>query len=258
MSNSTKALPAQPPAALPPRLFWRRLFAFLADYSLASALAFLLLAALPLPDWVHPGGLPFAPVTTACSTTPTPEPAIAAQRVAGTVLCTSHSFGAPPVRTVIITFDAVRTANTTSRKTVSFTVDRQTRFQPTLRPQQMLSLVLLALVSGLLHRKGRASPGKWLSGLRVSGAPGLRREALRLAPLLLLSLLSLPATLVPPETMIALMDHPPQTLFAIISSLSLASLALVWLWYGFFPLRWTGALRHDRLCATAVLRTRKA
>lgn len=273
MSNPTTALPPSSPPSLPPRLFWRRLCAFLAGLTLASALCFALLVALPLPAWVHPGSLPFAPVKTMCTKATIAAPGLAPQRIAASGSCTTLSFGAPDLHSAFLIVDAVQTENTSSRKSVSYFLDPTTgRFQPRLQPQTFLGLVLLALISGLLHRKGRASPGKWLLGLRVTGLcvtglrvtgpvtgpAGLRREALRLAPLLIAALLALPATLVAPETLFALMDRPRAATLGTIATLALTSLALVWFWYDFFPRRWKGALRHDRLCATGVLRARKA
>ncbi|AWB47958.1 hypothetical protein HYN69_05005 [Gemmobacter aquarius] len=264
MSSPTTALPPPSPPPLPPRLFWRRIFAFLVDLTLASALSFALLVALPLPAWVHPGSLPFAPVKTMCTKATIAASGLAPQRIAASGFCTALSVGAPDLHSAFLIFDAVQTENTSSRKSVSYFIDPTTgRFQPTLQPQTFLCLVLLALISGHLHRKGRASPGKWLlglrvTGLRVAGPAGLRRETLRLAPLLIAAVLALPATILAPETLFALMDRPLAATLGMIATLALTGLALVWFWYDFFPLRWKGALRHDRLCATAVIRARKA
>lgn len=163
---------------------------------------------------------------------------LAPQRIAASGFCTALNFAAPDLNSAFIIFDAVQTENTSSRKSVSYSIDSTTgRFQPSRHPQTLLCLGLLALISGLLHRKGRASPGKWLLGLRVTGPAGLRREALRLAPLLVAALLALPATRVAPEALFALLDRPFVPLVGTIAALALTSLALVWFWYGFFPLR---------------------
>lgn len=237
---------------MPPRLFWRRLGAFLVDHTLAM----LVITALALP-WVGEGmRLPQPPLalrTYECrdlERAPDWLVPVIGQQVSVLRLCRNRLWGLPNGQEIA----AIWHTETSDGQRIS----RQLRVQVdgSLNPAGILSalpdllvLLLLAAASAGLTLAGRRSPGKALMGLRIAGKPGRAplREGLRLAPWLAFHLIwaAMEAGLLP---------HVLLFSFDGIVAGVVGTLAMFFGWYLLPLLRWRGAMPWDRLSGFQVVR----
>lgn len=235
----------------PPRLLVRRALAFGVDHTLALVLVTLL--SLPFTDLGLRLPQPLLVLrTVTCTDLVTPPDWLAARlgaaQIATLRLCENRLWGWPNGREVI----AVSTALVDGQRLTR--LDRiPVRADLTPAPLPDLSaasvLALLALGSALIARAGRSTPGKRLFRLRLVGnAHPMRREALRLGPLILLA--AWPALTPLPAPILWLFA-------AVLASAALGAGLLTW--YYLWPFaHWTGQARWDRRAGGRVTDARSA
>lgn len=144
-----------------------------------------------------------------------------------------------------------KNGNVTVKTSKTFTLDIDDNGMPidVAAPQGFLNLALLISISAffLIAKQGR-TPGKYILGLRVENITrhrAIRREFWRFAPLIPLTLiLALPNSIL----RIPLQDG------WMLAGLLIAIMGFT-AWYYIYPMvRWTGALRHDKIAGTHVER----
>ena len=232
--------------AAPPRLFWRRAFAFLVDYLLATLLALAILWPFAdTPDRLRLGGFLYtqtcAPLT---SITEEAAAVIAPDVPTAAMVCQKSVLGRDNGLTLSLLYAVVKTENTSSSRNVSFPIDAQGKPVQPWQPQGLVRTALLVVLGGALLTRYGWTPGKYLAGLRV--AQGTRnagwREALRLLPLILFDAAALVFLRLEPENLNVLAQLP----FSWFIALMLAVTAL-FLAYVLLPLiRWRGTMPWDR------------
>jgi len=241
---------------VPPRLFFRRLFAFIVDFVIATLLAVIL--TLPLariaPDKVEIGSLTLG--TSECrainrSSLQGLDPSATAGFLCRhtSLLTGQYTYDLISIRSQTVTSETNRQISTSSQ------VVRPVNAQgaPTLRLalDQILAPILLMVGSILLgQRKG--TPGKRLLGIIVAGHGCLAcRELRRFGPVVVLQFMVIFVEILAVE---GLLDFNALTVGAAVVASTLLGLGLGW--YYIWPfLRWTGAHRWDRATGFTVTRT---
>ena len=225
---------------LPPRLLIRRLLAFAIDHTLAVIVV--ALATLPFTDLGLRLPQPLLHVrTVACTDLETPPDWLLATpgRAQFTTLrvCESRLYGLPNGRELVAVYSQ-SDPDTGLRLTRMVRVPVDRTMQPHRVPDLSAALVFLVMgaASALMTARGRRSTGKAVMRLRLTGGTHpLRREALRLGPLLALAL-------APALNPVPVLLWP----FAAVVGTVATALALL-LWYYVWPLwRWQGQTRWDR------------
>lgn len=137
----------------------------------------------------------------------------------------------------------------TATKSITLPIDSQGNPITPVSPQGMLDLFLVIVGSALLlSMKEGKTPGKRVMGIRVinvSRQAALRREFWRFFPIILfMPLTAMPAM---PTLFLNLQIWHFLAIFVTVS--------VFLLWYYAYPMtRWNGALRHDTIAGTKVVR----
>jgi uncharacterized RDD family membrane protein YckC len=247
--------PGHEASSVAPRLAWRRIGAFLVDYSLAYVLTLLLLLPVLDPDQgklrLSQGLLRF----TSCNAVTTLPQAfhdlVAPKQIAEAQVCQTYPFGIRNGATVQILYDVVAQGpgRTYKHLTIATTSDG-TPFIPFAPQTTMLYLLLIIASAALLTRK-RRTPGKRLFGLAVAGSGcAMCRELRRLGPFLLVGLANLLAPF-----LIDMTTVPDLTNALPLLLLAGGLITLLFLLYYILPLiRWRGAMPWDRSTGYKVVR----
>ncbi len=240
-----------------PRHFWRRVFALLVDYLLASAVAFALVwPFLGNTDRIRLGGA-FELNSRQCWTSDTApqelHDLLAPLPLTRLEFCKTWAWGVPNGLTAKL--ESIETSERgfkTTRYMVVAISDDGMPANP-FYPQGPLATILFLVGSAVALSRRGSTPGKRLLGLRLSEVPdlrrALRREAWRVAPLLLVTTFELGLALIGTEALPMLAAIPVWVLFA--------GVAAFWagiLWYYWPILRWRGAMRHDARTGLSVVR----
>jgi uncharacterized RDD family membrane protein YckC len=254
------------------RYFWRRLIAYGLDIVVAWVIAALLLAALATDDFddafVSEDGRkssdvsfsfqtasfrpPLVYTTTRCGKFTGLETEIASTVAPATVtemqLCILRLYGIPNAVWADVTLDDTAAAGELAGKTVLVPLEIKNGF----RFADVLAFGLFFAISVASLWLIRTTPGKWMMGLRVQGAPRiptLRREVIRTLPHILCVVVIFgmnEAVRANPELL--------QTLYVpglVVSGAGILCAAVLWLWP---MLRWRGAMPYDRWLGLTVVR----
>ena len=227
-----------------PRYPIRRALAFAVDH--AAALLVVTLAFLPFAGTGLRLPQPLSLLRTVACTDLVSPPAWLARdlsdpRFGVLRVCENRLWGRSNGQELIAVYSEIRPDG--SRVTSINRTPVDAALEPTGLPDVSAAAVLaaMAVLSAALTARGWPTPGKALARLRVTGAHPWRREALRLGPLVVLTLL--PA-FVPFEPLL-------WPFAAILGGAALMALGLTW--YYLWPFaHWTGQARHDRLSGMRV------
>ncbi|QUJ75418.1 RDD family protein [Sulfitobacter albidus] len=173
-------------------------------------------------------------------------------------LCTNRSWGLYNGRTLTIIFDRRISQDgavtTSSQRSITVALDGSDSPTTILTPQSALNPLVLMLASALLLARRGRTPGKRLTGLRITGQGcAMCREVRRLGPFVLLGIGSTVLSVLPPDS---LADLPPMAqIWVYVGGGVIVLLAFVWL-YVWPLLRWRGAMPYDRATGFRVVSAR--
>jgi hypothetical protein len=256
-----------------PRHFWRRGFAFLLDALIANLVAALLFAAIHVVTGISLGPA-FTTYRTQCAPAPSDHPQVArvdilwplpagAQRE--NLVC-DNTINGQQSRT-FVTRVIWKDGITTYRREVAYPVDANGKALPVEYELDLTSFAVV-LFFVVLTAHGRRTPGKAMLSLRVrterDGVPGwghaVRREVLKLLPLVLLGLLMAWTTLAPPAVLtdseasiVGMRDGTFLTSPWMLILLGWCAFSALW-WFAPFAL-WRGRTWHDALAGTKLIRS---
>ena len=259
-----------------PRHFWRRSAAFVLDALVAQLVAALLFAAIHAATGISLGPA-FTTYRTQCAAAPAGHPQLAridalwplpsgAQRE--NLVC-DHTVDGKQSRT-FVTQVIWKDGITTYTREVAYPIDEDGKALPT---EYELDLAPFAIVLFfvVLTAHGRRTPGKAMLGLRVKteqgGVPGwghaVRREALKLLPLVLFGVLMLWMALAPPAAMtdsevsiIGMRDGTFLTSPWMLILFGWCAASFLW-WFGPF-VAWRGRTWYDALAGTKLIRSERS
>ena len=259
-----------------PRYFWRRGFAFLLDALVGQLVAALLFALIHAVSGISLGQS-FVTYQTQCTAAPANHPQVA--RVDAlwplppgaepqNMVC-NHTVNGVASQT-FVTRVIRKEGVTTYTKEVAFPIDKDGKALPTEYALDLTPFMIVVFFV-ILSANGRRTPGKAAMSLRVKtvegGVPGwdhaIRREVLKLLPLVLFGVLTLwmviapPAVLTDSEASIAGMrDGTLLTSPWILILFGWSVIAAIW-WFGPF-IRWRGRTWYDAIAGTKLVRTDRA
>ena len=263
--------------SIEPRHFWRRAFAFILDGLLIGIISGLLLVPISMAAGVDLGASSFGKVTTCDAAPPTLPVAVqvdlqwplAAGEARTNMLCHVSMLGVPG-------YDVFRTSTASSSKSqggvVTYTSSRSLGVivdkggnLVSVTDYPNLAIPLGVLLFALFTVNGRRTPGKVMLSLRAvtrNGEPfgwaiALRREALKLLPLLLAFMLQVyqfATTYAEAESLGALIQFVRSGAFSVLLLTGPVVVAIWWFGPFFF---WSGATWYDRIAGTRVIRTGK-
>lgn len=254
----------------PPRYFWRRVAAFLVDYCLASLVALvLLLPFLGNTDRIRLGdGLikmylcrSVDRIDANIADLITPKRPDAAQ------VCEFWFNGVYDGRTLTVIYDQVQTEHSTSSRSLSVPINKDGALVDPAYPAPALAAAILWIGAALTIARFAFSPGKRLLGLRVVPKDGpkdalesasisrgraIAREGLKLAPYLLMIVVSSIASFGDIRTQIGITVWQLDRWIWLVAGGLLLLLVLILLYV--VPLiRWRGAMFYDRRLALCVV-----
>ena len=242
---------------VPPRLFWRRLGAFVVDLVLATAAAIILL--LPFlgdTDTVRLGGSAKFSTTSCGPVDRLPQEVhdlVAPSRIESATVCREWFWGVPNGLTAKVVYGTQTGSYGTMHRWLLVPISESGVPVAPRYPTDALALPILILAGALLLPRSGATPGKRLFGLRVTGDLTPRRaalrEVLRLLPLIVSALFSLEFPFAS-----SFLGTLPFGTFLVLGVGVLAVVTWYWVWPLIF---WNGALRHDRWLGLACARVNK-
>lgn len=260
--------------ATTPRLFWRRGFAFLLDLLVAGILAGFLITIVSIATGQDLGAPGIVRVIT-CEAAPAGHPLVTQVEAvwpleAGATrvnqLCETSFLGLAPRRSfhssMVLESNAGDVVTASASRSIGFFIDEADQPLP-FWPLPDFTVPVTTLIFAFFVANGRRSPGKAILSLKVVRTSGeklgwsdaLKREALKLAPLLVLSAISIWHWLFD-----APISGDVAAWVAQINAVSVAGLlmptlvigviAFAW-WFGPFIV-WRGQSWHDAIAGTRV------
>ena len=241
---------------MPPIHFWPRLVAGVVDYLMATVLAMAMIwPFLGVHDQLR---LDVAGLMSIDCDTKGRIPAILRDQIGAQPysyhdVCQTSLLGRSNGKTATLVYGGLfRDGHPTPSQSIFVAVSDDFTPVTPLKPQTVITLLVLIFGGGLLIRRNGQTLGKRLVGLKVTGAspvPGFAREVIKLLPCLLLALASLAWTFVSPPIHTNLWGLPWSTLASVA-----VALGLPLGWFYVLPiLRWRGALHHDRWLGLTVV-----
>lgn len=256
-----------------PRHFWRRGFAFLLDALIAQLVAALLFAAIHALTGISLGAT-FTTSQSQCAAAPPDHPQVmrvdtlwplpaGAQRE--NFVCDRAVSGERS--RIFVTRVIWKEGITTYRREVAYPIDKDGKALP-IEYELDLTPFAIVLFFVVLSAQGRRTPGKAVLSLRVTteqgGVPGwghaIRREVLKLLPLVLFGALTLWTALAPPAALtdsgasiVGMRDGTFFTSPWMLIVFGFCAVSFVW-WFGPFIV-WRGRTWYDALAGTRLIRS---